>query len=179
MDNNTGEPSISIGKTHSRVKIANFQSWLKAWNIYLRCMIHFHSHLTTQLLYYQSQITQFASIYKFQSWSLYDQSFRLRLASKAIARWDFDDVKLQSQHLATTPPPNNPTCWSCKQSRHYSANCLAKSGRATFSSVGGVPPFLAPQQHPVIWPGGKSHPPVAWPARSVNIPGSTCHRGPT
>ena len=43
VDNNEGEPSISIGKTHSRAKIANFQSWLKAWNIYLRCMIHFHS----------------------------------------------------------------------------------------------------------------------------------------
>ena len=85
VDNNAGEHSISIGKTHSRVKIANFQSWLKAWNIYLRCMIHFHSHLTTQLLYYQSQITTFASIYTFQSWSLYDRSFRLQLASKAIA----------------------------------------------------------------------------------------------
>ena len=136
VDNNAGE-------THSRVKIANFQSWLKAWNIYLRCMIDFHSHLTTQLLYYQTQITQFASIYTFQSWSLYDHSLRLRLASKAIARWDFDDVELRSQHLATTPPPNNPTCWSCKQSGHYSVNCPPKSGRATFSSVGGVSPFLA------------------------------------
>ena len=119
------------------------------WNIYLRCMIHFHSHLTTQLLYYQSQITQFTSIYTFQSWSLYDRSFRLRLASKAIARWDFDDFELQSQHLATTPPPpppplNNPTCWSCKQSEHYSMSCPAKSGRATFSSVGEYRPFLPP-----------------------------------
>ena len=96
VDNNAGEPSISIGRAQPRAWINNFQAWLKVWNIYLRCLIHFHSHLITQFLYYQSQITQFASIYTFPAWSLYERSFRLRVASKAIARWDFDDVELRS-----------------------------------------------------------------------------------
>ena len=134
VDDNTGEPSISIDRAQSRAKIFNFQSRLKAWNIYLRCLVHFHSHLITQLLYYQSQITQFTPIYPFQTWSLYDRLFRLRVASKAIARWDFDDVELRSQHLVTAQ--SNPTCWSCKQSGHYSVNCPAKSGRSTLSSPG-------------------------------------------
>ena len=55
-----GESVMAIAKQNQRKKITTFQMWLKAWNTYIRCMLQFHAHLISQLLYYQSEITQLA-----------------------------------------------------------------------------------------------------------------------
>lgn len=170
-----GDQVIAIGRQTHRPKITNFQSWLTAWNTYVRCMLHFHAHLLSQLLYYQAEMAHLAILYSFSSWVMYDWNFRTRLANKAIARWDHYDTELRARHLVVPLSPQSSTkCWRCDQVGHMYANCPLRepsSSRTTsmsasqsqspisFSAAGEMQPFRAPQR-------------ASQMQRSANIPNS-------
>ena len=128
----------------------------------VRCMLQFHAHLISQLLYYQSEITQLALLYTFRQWYDYDWDFRMRIATNTITRWDYYDTELRSRHLVApmTQQQHSYSCWLCGKAGHLSSHCpnKARSSSSHQSAVSDSrPPFLAPQRENII------------PNRSANI----------
>ena len=138
--NAAGDTVLAIGSHSQRKKISSFESWLKAWNIYLRCMVICHPHLTSQLLYYQAEISQLATLYSFKQWYLYDWDYRIRIANNNISRWDYHDIELRAKYLVAPSfqSQNNSlssyTCWVCNQPGHLANQCPNPSKQSHRSS---------------------------------------------
>ena len=127
----SGKNKLRVGKSQSANKIISFTQWIYAWNSYLRIMVVYHPHLTKQLVFYQSTITDMYTRYTIRSVLLYDTQFRMKIANKSIFRWDFYDLSLRSSHLIPLQKPMSLTqnsieqdnggkkvCFACKQHGH-------------------------------------------------------------
>ena len=59
-----GEGIFSLSSVRSnKQKINNASSWLQAWNIFIRAMVHFHPDLAPELLAYQETICEYQRMY--------------------------------------------------------------------------------------------------------------------
>ena len=144
--------SLSLVPRHQvRPKIRSFTDWLTAWNNFIRCASHYHPHLTSQYLYYQTMICQFASQYEFSAWSTYDQLFRARLVNNPSMSWDQMDEELYNRYIRGGALLA--VCFNCRNFGHYVANCpLRASNRSQHTPASStnissnMPPFHAPQR---------------------------------
>ena len=139
-----------VPMAQSRPKDFYLSSWLTAWNIYLCCVMIFHPHLTTQLMYYQSLICQFASQYIFATWSTYDRLFRYQLAHNPGLGWDcLDDDLIHGRYQML--------CYSCRNFGHMASSfprrnvaaggsSLTSASTFTGSVSSSQSPFRAPQR---------------------------------
>eukprot|EP00112_Aurelia_sp_Birch-Aquarium-sp1_P016618 Seg3784.4 transcript_id=Seg3784.4/GoldUCD/mRNA.D3Y31 product="hypothetical protein" protein_id=Seg3784.4/GoldUCD/D3Y31 len=67
--NSNGEQSLSFSsKNDKKKKISDAASWLEAWNIYIRAMVHFHPELAPELLVYQESICTYQRMYPASAW---------------------------------------------------------------------------------------------------------------
>ena len=48
-------------------KCRNLDTWLAAWNTFIRATLLFHPHLAQPMLFYQNAICQFAAQYEFNA----------------------------------------------------------------------------------------------------------------
>ena len=178
-------------------KINTFTHWLYAWNQYLRVMIVFHPHLTQQLIFYQSEITDMYTRWTFKSIMTYDTQFRMKIANKTIARWDFHDISCRSSHLVPLPKPmslsadsltnsRSPLCYACKQQGHFQnsplcplfaqANLQYIEHRVSHAPYQNQTqsldnqPFLAPQRNEL---SSNTVPTTKTPRGSAQIPNQT------
>jgi len=111
-------PSVSlVPKNQTKPKVVDFNSWMVAWNNFLRCLSLFFPSRTQELIWYQAIIADFASQYTFLSWSQYDQMFWYQLAFNSELSWQFVDDDLYNRYLRGAPTLN--VC--------YSAGILATS----------------------------------------------------
>ena len=189
----SGKNKLRVGKSQSANKITSFTQWIYAWNCYLRIMVVYHPHLTKQLVFYQSTITDMYTKYTIRSVLLYDTQFRMKIANKSISRWDFHDIALRSSQLIPLQKPISLThngfdqdnaskkvCFSCKQPGHnqnspacplyaqssmqYIDHRVAQMPRLANTQAFSVnQPFLAPQSE-----GTNTNPNL--PRRSAQIP---------
>ncbi|XP_057312908.1 uncharacterized protein LOC130654361 isoform X2 [Hydractinia symbiolongicarpus] len=149
-----GVPRLSLSRNVSgRSRIKDFASWCLAWSNYLRCLIYFYPHLATQLVTYQTLVTQFANQYVFSAVCAFDKLHRLQLANDSLQRWDQLDDLLVTQHLrgaplltksytSSTSTRTSYACFSCGQQGHFATNCPRSS------STGGLgPTFRNASQH--------------------------------
>ena len=152
--------SISLVPRHQRQpKICDFNSWLTAWNTFIRCTTFYHPHLTSQLLYYQTMISQFASQYHFNAWFTFDKLFRYRIAQQPSSlRWDYFDEELFNRYIRGSAA--QVVCFLCNTFGHISHNCPSRrltSGtnppnfdnspnNPSASIPNSMPPFRAPQR---------------------------------
>jgi hypothetical protein len=172
--NEYGDPSWKVSSSSPRGKIRSFSDWLVAWNNYFRCVTYFFPELARQLFFHQSEITNMERMFTFESVMIYDQTFRTRIATKEILRWDFHDNEVRSAWLiprprqsTSTSPRSEVICWSCGQSGHLSTRCPRASIRESraFEQDVSRPPFLAPQR-----PTGTSTTSSNYTPRSATIP---------
>ena len=122
-----------VPKTQSRSEVFYLSAWLTAWNIYLRRGMIFHPHLTTQLMYYQSLICQFASQYTFAAWSTYDRLFRYQLTHNPGLGWDRLDDDLFNRYIQGGPLQM--LCYSCRNFGHMASSCPRRNVAAGGSSL--------------------------------------------
>ena len=100
--------------------------------------------MSSQLLYYQSMICQYASQYIFDDVLLFDRNFRIRIANglRQGLRWDRYDNELVARFLRTFKP----ICYNCRKFGHYVSACPSASSPLTTLNHQSQPPFLAPQR---------------------------------
>ena len=139
-------PVVSlIPRKSTRIKITSFPTWLTAWNNFIRATNYYHPQLTSQLLFYQSRISFYATQYDFTRVYAYDQMFRARITHSARystaaiplprLRWDRQDEELFNNHLRNAPRPNsnqnartssasnNAICFNCQTPGHLRPDC--------------------------------------------------------
>ena len=137
--------SLSLVPHHQvHPKIRSFTDWLMVWNNFIRCASHYHPHLTSQYLYYQTMICQFASQYEFAAWWTNDQLFCARLVNNPSMSWDQMDGELYNLYIRGGALLS--VCFHCRNFGHYAANCTPTSlSQHTPASSSNMPPFRAPQ----------------------------------
>ena len=97
-------PSISVLKDPAKGrKIWGFPNWIRAWNTFFSVAIHFRPHLVSQILAYQSAISQLASTYHLAYWLAYDIAFRQKMANNPLMRWDVEDPTFFVSYLRAAP----------------------------------------------------------------------------
>ena len=131
-------------------------------------MVICHPHLTSQLLYYQAEISQLAMLYSFKQWYLYDWDFRTRIANDNISRWDYYDTELRAKYLVApslSQGSSNYTCWSCNQPGHLANQCnnakqpyKASSFSPSTNSSPNPPSFAPRLNQPFPAPQRENHP---------------------
>ena len=118
--------------SQQKSRIHGFASWLAAWNIYLNAYSHYHAHMTSQLLHYQTTITRFNQSYPIPAWWAYDIQFLQSRANDPTLRWDVIDeviatdvLRIVMQQGSTAALPSPVTCYRCRRRGHLGAQCFA------------------------------------------------------
>ena len=153
----TGDETVSLTQTRRTAqKITNFISWLEAWNVFIRGMVHFHPHLAPDLLAYQESFSALSRNYQFQSCYKYDIAFRMNVARNHYLPWSRLDEYAFNRFLRCAPPSQPLACFRCHMSGHFAADCPSLKSRDNVSHPGqsmstqaysfnGQPPFRAKQ----------------------------------
>ena len=175
-------PTVSvIPKKAGRAKVDDQQSWLRAWNNFLRTAVYYHPHLAPQLLFYQSRMCFYFTQYQFSAVYAYDRMFRSRIThsnrfSNALSplpflRWDMLDDELFNTHLRNAPRPGTSTtssssplqtpmvCYHCGETGHIRPRCPHRQQQPdtpVFTNRQNDQPFRAPQRFCSFFNNGNS-----------------------
>ena len=120
-----GEGSLSLTQTRRQTqKISGILSWIEAWNVYVRGMVHFHPHLATEMLAYQEAFCNLNKSYPFRACSQYDIAFRMKMARNKAASWALTDDYAFNRFLRCAPPvASQVTCYRCRVPGHLANAC--------------------------------------------------------
>ena len=136
-------PSVAlVPNNQKKPKVTDFNSWMVAWNKFIRCYSIFHPHRVQELIRYQTIICDFASQYNFAAWSQYDQMFRYQLAYNHDLSWYRIDDDLYNRYIRGATLRD--LCYLCRSFGHFASACPNRAGAS--SSQGPLPPFRASQR---------------------------------
>ncbi|KAL9956100.1 hypothetical protein ACROYT_G037527 [Oculina patagonica] len=124
LEVNAQDPSsLAFVPSHQRKrKVDGIHSWLEAWNIYLRTVLHHFPLLAPDLLAYQDQICKFSR--KFRAWIMYDTAFRYMAATNPSVSWAHINDQLYNDILKEETLP---FCISCHSYGHRTLNCPTRT----------------------------------------------------
>ena len=88
-----------VPRRQAKTKVTDFNSWMVAWNNFLRCFSNFFPHRIQELVHYQAIICDFANQFTFNAWSNYDRMFRYQAAYNAALSWNRVDDDLYNRYL--------------------------------------------------------------------------------
>ena len=127
-----GAESLSLTQARRTTqKITNLVSWLDAWNIFIRAMVHFHPVLAQELLAYQESFCTFNHSYPFQACYKYDIAFRMNIARNKHLSWARLDEYAFNKFLRCPQPVQHAiTCFKCTSIGHFATNCPYQSSSA-------------------------------------------------
>ena len=103
-------------------RVCDLPTWLEAWTMYFRVIVHASPERTLELLSYQANIIEANNAYTTESWLQYDRRFRLTLAlAGGTRRFDTIDPHLWQSSFTSkgrpacvrcslTHPPPGPGC---------------------------------------------------------------------
>ena len=112
--------------------------------------------MSSQLLYYQSMICQYAQKFTFEDVYTFDRNFRMRLDNNKFLRLD------RHEELVDTFLNNNkPVCFKCKNFGHFATACPLSSS-----------PFSSSQN-------SSSTRPLDQPFRAPSVQYATSHQPPS
>ena len=134
-------PSVAlVPNNQKKPKVTDFNSWMVAWNNFIRSYGIFHPNRLHELIRYQAIICDLASQYTFSAWSQYDQMFRYQLAYNPELSWHRIDDDLYNRYVRGATLLS--LCYLCKGFGHFASSCPNRPA----SSSASLQPFRAPQQ---------------------------------
>ena len=126
----SGEQSLSFSSKNDRKKkIIDASSWLEAWNIYIRAMVHFHPELAPELLVYQESICTYQRLYPASAWLKYDAAFRMNNATNKALSWSRHDEYAFNRFIRCPTVESSPRCFICSSPQHLANTCPQKRFR--------------------------------------------------
>ena len=126
-----GEQQLSFASKNSRKrKITDFQSWLEAWNIFIRTMVFYHPELGPELLAYQECISTFQRRYPVSSWLRYDSAFRMNIAMNKSLSWARHDEYAFNKFIRCPSVESMVKCYICSAESHLANVCPQKPFRS-------------------------------------------------
>ena len=126
LEVNPQDPSaLAIVPSQQRKRrVDGLHSWLEAWNIYLRTVLHHFPLLAPDLIAYQDQICKFSRKFRASAWIMYDTAFRYMAASNPSLAWGRINDQLYNDILKEETLP---FCISCHSYGHRTINCPTRS----------------------------------------------------
>ena len=126
LEVNPQDPSaLAIVPSQQRKRrVDGLHSWLEAWNIYLRTVLHHFPFLAPDLLAYQDQICKFSRKFRASTWIMYDTAFRYMTATNPSMSWGKINDQLYNDILKEETLP---FCISCHSYGHRTINCPTHS----------------------------------------------------
>ena len=126
-----GKQQLSFASKNSRKrKITDFQSWLEAWNIFIRTMVFYHPELGPELLAYQECISTFQRRYPVSSWLRYDSAFRMNIAMNKSLSWARHDEYAFNKFIRCPSVESMVKCYICSAESHLANVCPQKPFRS-------------------------------------------------
>ena len=133
-----GEGMFSLSSVRSnKQKINNASTWLEAWNIFIRAMVHFHPELAPELLAYQETICGYQRMYPASSWLKYDTAFRMNLGIDKTLSWArFDGYAYNRFIRGSGNQTSKPKlkCFKCSSEDHLANACPNETFRPTLQN---------------------------------------------
>ena len=147
-----GGPSVDVlpRATTARERVNNFHSWSVAFNLFMRCTIHFRPHLADPLIRYQGIIAGFATSYIATAWLSYDIAFRHLVANNPRVPWDRVDEDTFTVHLRSAQ--GLPRCYICHVTGHMASNCSRRYASPAFRIATTSTPTFTPSSAGVALP---------------------------
>ena len=125
VDSGSNGQSVSLVPSRPRKrKVVDFNSWLDAWNTYMRVFIYYHPHMLNPLLAYQSIICNFSHKFRPSDWLNYDLAFRWQASINHVLQWDSYDEDAYDSFLRDH---GISSCYGCGKPGHFLNNYPAKS----------------------------------------------------
>ena len=167
-------------------KVTDIYTWLMAWTLFFQIFIFYRPHMMTQLLKYQTFISNLAYTYNFNAWYSYDQAFRQHVANNPSARWDLCNDFIFNLHVRGSS--GRGSCYSCGSNEHLSSSCPKRASLSRSASdsasrlLSRLPaarsqqPFLAPQRQSSASPAFATALPSLQRSQSAASSGEVCFR---
>ena len=135
--------AATFRKKSRRNAIANFPTWVMAWNVFYEATLHFHPDKHHELFSYFKHISEYAVSHKFKFLAAYDKAHRIHIA----AQKDLPPIVQTSSWTRHCPSMYNlylkdkmtAQCNNCMGWGHYENQC-PKNAASVMSS-----PLLQPQ----------------------------------
>ena len=124
VDSGSNGQSVSLVSSRPRkCKVVDLDSWLEAWNTYMRVFIYYHPRMLNPLLAYQSIICNFSRKFRPSDWLNYDLAFRRHASINHVLQWDSYDEDAYDSFLRDC---GISSCYGCGKPGHFLNNCPAQ-----------------------------------------------------
>ena len=118
------EVPVSSSRPPATKRIASFNTWMQAWNLYLAVILAHNPSRAVELFGYQRLICSANTLLPLDSWLQYDYKFRTLAAADPLLRWDQRHPDLWLECLASSYQSNKRwPCPYCRATNHFPDNC--------------------------------------------------------
>ena len=142
----------------SRKVIPDSATWSQCFALYVAILAPAQPERVQDLMAYQAIIAKASSKYRWPSWVVYDQNFRLEVAGNPDQPWAKVDPSIYALSFTGQTISAENWCSRCQCLDHTTSNCPAAPARKRpWHSAQGSP--APPAQR---WSGSQDHPAQRW-----------------
>ena len=142
----------------SRKVIPDLATWSQCFALYVAILAPAQPERVQDLMAYQAIIAKASSKYRWPSWVVYDQNFRLEVAGNPDQPWAKVDPSIYALSFTGQTISVENWCSRCQCLDHTTSNCPAAPARKRpWHSAQGSP--APPAQR---WSGSQDHPAQRW-----------------
>lgn len=121
----------------SRRLIPDLATWVQCFGIYTAVVTQKKPDKLPELLAYQATVAKASQKYRWPSWLIYDQNFRMEAAGKPETSWAQMDPGLYTQCFTGQARTAENWCTTCQGVDHPSTRCPFRTHKRSWSSAFG------------------------------------------
>lgn len=121
----------------ARKTIPDLATWAQCFSLYTAVVAKKNPERVPELMAYQTIITKASQKYRWPSWVIYDQNFRLEAASNPAQAWSKVDPSIYAQCFTGQTLCSENWCMRCQSLEHPSHRCPLRPLKRPWSAAFG------------------------------------------
>lgn len=126
-----------------RLLIPNLATWMQCFGLFTTAVVRRKPERVPDLMAYMSVIAKASQKYKWPSWIIYDQNFRLEIAGNSTQAWAKVDPSIYAQCFMGQAVSAENWCSQCQGLDHSSPQCPYKPQKWSWNMAFGQSPSRA------------------------------------